>query len=213
MDKKEAARLGKILDLLQGEGPPPAPWLLYRSPWECLVATLLSAQCTDARVNAVTPSLFAAYPGPQTLAAAKTPDVERIIRSIGLFRNKARNLVALAKRIAGEHGGKVPSDRAALESLPGVGRKTASVVLAQAFGVPAFAVDTHVGRVSVRLGFSPTPEPLAVERRMTALLPPERWRDAHLLLIRHGRNVCRARKPLCPACPVRALCPYPDKTR
>jgi endonuclease-3 len=208
--KEEAARFLRILDILQGGGPPPKPWLHYRSPWECLVATALSAQTTDARVNAATPALFAAYPGPAELAAAPTEDVQRLIRSIGLYRNKARNLVAMAARVVAEHGGEVPKDREALEALPGVGRKTASVVLSQVFGAPAFAVDTHVGRVCMRLGFSPTSDPLTVERRATALLPPQRWQSAHLLLIRHGRTTCHARRPDHAACPVADLCPSRD---
>jgi endonuclease-3 len=176
------------------------------------VATVLSAQCTDDRVNRETPALFARFPGPQELAAADVAEVEGLIRSIGLFRTKARSLVGLAREVAERHGGRVPSDRAALEALPGVGRKTASVVLGQAFGVPAFAVDTHVGRVCRRLGFASSSVPRAVEEAVTELLPPAGWVEAHLLLIRHGRVTCTARRPRCPACPVRDLCPWPDKT-
>jgi endonuclease-3 len=207
----EAARLRKIQEILQAVAPDVRPGLHYASPWELLVATVLSAQCTDKRVNQVTPGFFARHPTPRDLAEADIHQVEEEIRSIGLFRNKAQNLVALARRICDRHGGEVPQDREELEALPGVGRKTASVVLGQAFGIPAFPVDTHVGRVCQRLGFSPTREPRDVESRVTALLEPERWMLAHLLLIRHGRRTCTARNPKCPECPVRDLCPWPDK--
>jgi len=208
----EAERLHAIFDHLRAAYPGVRPGLEYRSPWELLVATVLSAQCTDDRVNRETPRLFARFPTPEALAGAEVAEVEGLIRSIGLFRNKARSLVGLAGEVAGRHGGRVPADRAALEALPGVGRKTASVVLGQAFAVPAFAVDTHVGRVCWRLGFAPSSDPKPVEERVTALLPAETWVEAHLLLIRHGRATCTARKPRCPDCPVRHLCPWPDRT-
>lgn len=207
----DGSRLLQILETLRRVYGPVAPGLDYRDPWQLLVATVLSAQCTDARVNLTTPLLFSRYPGPAELAAASGADVEELIRSIGLFRAKARNLAALAQIVAREHGGRVPSRREDLEALPGVGRKTASVVLAQGFGEPAFAVDTHVGRVCWRLGFSPSRNPAEVERRVTALLPPDQWKEAHLLLIRHGRLTCSAQRPRCPGCPVRSLCPWPDK--
>ncbi|MDF1552006.1 MAG: endonuclease III [Deferrisomatales bacterium] len=207
----EATRLLQILDRLRQVDPAPRPGLAYDDPWQLLVATALSAQCTDARVNQVTPGLFARYPGPRELAAAAVADVEHEIRSIGLFRNKARNLVAMAAAVAGHHGGVVPADRAALEALAGVGRKTASVVLGQGFGVPAFAVDTHVGRVCARLGFAPRAEPRMVERSITALLAPSHWAEAHLLFIHHGRRTCAARKPDCLHCPLGALCPSAGK--
>ncbi|NTU59695.1 MAG: endonuclease III [Deltaproteobacteria bacterium] len=210
--RAEAERLTKILDLLEGGHPPPQPGLVYGDPWQMLVATVLSAQCTDKRVNLVTPALFARFPQPRDFAAAGLPEMEEAIRSIGLFRNKAKNLVALARILEERHGGRVPPDREALESLPGVGRKTASVVLAQAFSVPAFAVDTHIGRVCWRLGFATSKDPVEVERKITPLLPASRWAGAHLLLIRHGREVCHARTPGCPACPVRELCRWPKKT-
>jgi endonuclease-3 len=210
--KAEAGRLLRILDLLRDGQPPVVPGLRYRDPWQLVVATVLSAQCTDTRVNLVTPGFFARYPTPAALAAAPAAEVEEAIRSIGLFRTKAKNLVALARLVAERHGGRVPAERGALEALPGIGRKTASVVLAQGFAVPAFAVDTHVGRVCWRLGFAPTREPREVERRITALLAPSLWTEAHLLLIRHGRLICKALKPRCPVCPVHRLCPWPDKT-
>ena len=207
----EAARLRKILGILRNLDPDVRPGLHHRSAWELLVATVLSAQCTDDRVNRVTPELFRRYPTPESLAVAGEGEVREVIRTVGIFRNKARNLVALAREVAGRHEGRVPEDRASLEALPGVGRKTASVVLGQAFDVPAFAVDTHVGRVCHRLGFSASSEPREVERRVTALLAPECWTSAHLLLIRHGRRTCAARRPLCGECPVRSLCAWPGK--
>ncbi len=205
----EAARLEAVFAALRAAYPAVAPGLCYRTPWELLVATVLSAQATDRGVNRVTPALFARYPGPAALGVAEPGEVEDSIRTLGLFRTKARSLVGLARRIAADHGGRVPPDREALEALPGVGRKTASVVLAQAFGLPAFAVDTHVARVCHRLGFAPDPSPRAVEERVTALLPPDQWGEGHLLLIHHGRATCSARSPRCPACPARPWCPWP----
>ena len=210
--KKEAERLRSIVGILVGEEPVPRSYLNHGSPWQLLVATVLSAQCTDAGVNRVTPALFARFPEPAALAGAGVAEVQDLIRSIGLYRNKAKNLVALARIVANEHGGRVPCTRAALEALPGVGRKTASVVLGQGFGVPAFAVDTHVGRVCQRLGFAETPDPRQVEQAITPLLDPSLWVEAHLLLIRHGRRTCKARAPRCPQCPVRELCRWPHKT-
>lgn len=207
----EAERILEILDILRRGNPSPRPGLRYADPWQLLVATALSAQCTDARVNQVTPGLFTRYPGPGDLAAADVSQVERQIRSIGLFRNKARNLVAMAAVVVERFGGEVPAERAALEALPGVGRKTASVVLGQGFGVPAFAVDTHVGRVCARLGFARRPDPKEVEERIVAILDPQQWVEAHLLFIHHGRHLCTARKPSCPDCPVAALCPSMGK--
>ena len=209
--RDEAARLDRVLGTLERVYPDVRPSLDHRSPWELLVATILSAQCSDAQVNRVTPELFRRYPGPEALAGARVEDVEALIRSIGLYRGKARSLVGTARQVVERHGGQVPGRREALEALPGVGRKTASVVLSQAFGVPAFPVDTHVGRVCFRLGFAPRPDPLEVERRVTGILAPERWGLAHLLLIRHGRVTCSARTPRCGECPVRALCPWPDR--
>lgn len=208
----DAERLHRILSILQGVYPELRPALRHTSPWELLVATILSAQCTDDRVNRVTPCLFRRYPSAEALAAADPGALEEVIRSIGLFRNKARNLIAMARAVAESHGGEVPKVRASLEALPGVGRKTASVVLGQAFGTPAFAVDTHVARVCSRLGFALEPDPVKVERRVTSLLAPESWVRAHLLLIRHGRDTCSARRPNCPGCTIRQLCPWPGKT-
>lgn len=210
--KAAAQRLDRILKTLRSEGEPARPGLDYRNPWQLLVATVLSAQTTDARVNLVTPGLFSRFPEPDDLAGADAGEVEEIIRTIGLYRNKARNIVALARIIRDLHDGEVPAEREALEALPGVGRKTASVVLSQAFGQPAFAVDTHVGRIGHRLGFATSSAPLEVEKALTSLIPPREWGEAHLLLIRHGRRTCHSRKPACPQCPVSADCPWPHKT-
>jgi endonuclease-3 len=209
---QEAERLRRIIDILAAAGPVPRPYLNHRTPWELLVATVLSAQVTDAGVNRVTPGLFSRFSTPQALARADVAELEGMIRSIGLYRNKAKNLVALAGQIVGKHGGQVPPEREALEALSGVGRKTASVVLGQAFGIPAFAVDTHVSRVCCRLGFAKSPDPREVEDAVTVLLDSALWVPAHLLLIRHGRKTCSARNPRCPECPVRELCRWPLKT-
>ncbi len=211
--RSEAERLGAVLDELRRRYPGVRPGLNHATPWQLLVATVLSAQCTDDRVNRETPGLFGRFPTASEMAAADPSEVEPLIRSVGLFRTKARNLVGLARLLVARHGGEVPAEREALEALPGVGRKTASVVLGQAFGVPAFAVDTHVGRVCERLGLAPSRQPSEVERRVTALLPPGQWVEAHLLLIRHGRETCSARRPRCPVCPVAPLCPWPGKAR
>lgn len=180
--------------------------LVYRNPFELLVAVILSAQCTDARVNLTTPTLFAAYPDAAALARADPADVEKIIKSCGFFRMKAKNIVNAARALVELHGGEVPREREQLEALPGVGRKTAAVVLSVAFEGPAFAVDTHVFRVSRRLGLTLGTTPRAVEDDVTKLVPPEQWRHAHHWLILHGRAICKAPLPLCGDCPV-TMCP------
>jgi endonuclease-3 len=180
--------------------------LEYRTPFELLIAVILSAQCTDARVNLTTPHLFAAYPDPAALAGADQADVERIIKSCGFFRTKAKNVIAAARALFAEHGGAVPSDRESLEALPGVGRKTANVVMSVAFGEAAFAVDTHVFRVSHRLGLTLATTPRGVEDDVTKLVPRDQWRHAHHWLILHGRAICKAPIPRCGQCPV-TMCP------
>ncbi len=180
--------------------------LEYRTPFELLIAVILSAQCTDTRVNLTTPQLFAAYPDPAALAGADQADVERIIKSCGFFRTKAKNVIAAARALVAEHGAAVPSDRESLEALPGVGRKTANVVMSVAFGEAAFAVDTHVFRVSHRLGLTLATTPRGVEDDVTKLVPREQWRHAHHWLILHGRAICKASIPRCSQCPV-TMCP------
>jgi len=180
--------------------------LAYTTPFELLIAVILSAQCTDARVNLTTPALFARYPDAAALAGADQDDVERIIKSCGFYRMKAKNIIAAAQGLMDRHDGEVPNDREQLEALPGVGRKTANVVLSVIFEAPAFAVDTHVFRVSKRLGMTLATTPRGVEDDVTRLLPPEQWRHAHHWLILHGRAICKAPTPLCSACPV-TMCP------
>jgi endonuclease-3 len=179
----------------------------FDSPFQLAVATLLSAQCTDKAVNRATPALFARYPGPRQLARAKLAEVEALIRSIGLFRTKARHLVAMAQALEARHGGAVPADMGALTALPGIGRKTANVILSNAFGLPGLAVDTHVLRVGRRLGLHSSADPAKAEAQLCALAPKSSWGLLSHRLISHGRGVCRARHPLCGACPLAGLCP------
>ena len=175
--------------------------------WELLVAVVLSAQCTDKKVNEVTPRLFAAFPDVHAFARASAEDVEPYIQTLGLFRGKAKNLVASARTLVSEFGGDVPSQRSTLETLPGVGKKSAAVIVANAFGEPAIAVDTHVARVTMRMGLHDEENPNKIEEQLTALLPRARLFEAHHAFIWHGRRICGARKPTCDVCPVRARCP------
>ncbi len=179
----------------------------HQDPFQLVVATILSAQCTDARVNLTTPALFARYPDPAHLGAADLTELEGMIRSTGFFHNKARNLIGLGQALMARHDGQVPSDLASLANLPGVGKKTANVVLANAFGVPAFAVDTHVFRVARRLGLSEGNTPEKVEADLCRAFPEDRWIRLHHQVIWHGRRVCHARKPACAECPIASLCP------
>ncbi|MBI1186455.1 MAG: endonuclease III [Alphaproteobacteria bacterium] len=192
--------------------PDPRTELDYDSPFQLLVAVVLSAQATDRSVNLATPALFKAAPTPQRMAALGEEKIAPFIQTIGLWRNKAKNVAALSRALIETHGGAVPHDRAALEALPGVGRKTANVVLAEAFDEPPIAVDTHVFRVARRVGLSSATTPEKVEADLMRLTPLRFLRGAHHWLILHGRYVCLARKPLCPECAVRDLCRYPDKT-
>lgn len=197
------------LAALEGLYPRAQTALDYRNDYELLVAVILSAQCTDARVNLTTPALFAKYPTPGDLARAKQTEVEKIVKSCGFFRMKARNVIACARDLVERFGGSIPSERESLESLAGVGRKTASVVMANAFSKAALAVDTHVFRVAHRLGLTLGTTPRQVEDDLTALLPPEKWGLATHWLILHGRAICKAPTPLCGHCPVAARCPTP----
>lgn len=181
--------------------------LVRGDEFQLLVAVVLSAQCTDVKVNQATPGLFARWPDPAALAAAPLAQVERSIRTLGLFRAKAKNIVALSQRLVEEHGGEIPRSRAELEALPGVGRKTANVVLPMIpGGEPALAVDTHVGRLARRLGLSHEEDPLKVERDLTAVFPSESWSFVSHALILHGRRVCAARRPECAACELAPHC-------
>lgn len=199
----------EALAILEQHYPNPKTALEFGNEYELLVSVILSAQTTDARVNMTTPNLFAKYPTPEKLAKARQSDVEKIIKSTGFFRMKAKNIIACARDLVERFDGRVPRQREELESLAGVGRKTASVVLAAAFQAPALAVDTHVFRVSHRLGLTLGTTPRHVEEDLTALLPPEKWGDATHWLILHGRQVCKAPTPQCPRCPVNHLCPTP----
>jgi endonuclease III len=197
------------LAILEQLYPHPQTALEYDNDFHLLVAVILSAQTTDARVNMTTPALFAKYPTPEKLAAARPADVEKIIKSTGFFRMKTKNIINCARDLVERFGGKVPRDREALESLAGVGRKTASVVMAAAFHEAALAVDTHVFRVSHRLGLTLGTTPRQVEDDVTKLVPPEKWGDATHWLILHGRQICKAPTPQCERCPVNHLCPTP----
>jgi endonuclease-3 len=192
--------------------PGPKGELAYTNPFTLLVAVVLSAQATDAGVNKATPALFALADTPQKMAALGEDRVRELIRTIGLFRTKAHNVVALSRKLVAEFGGKVPRTREALESLPGVGRKTANVVLNIAFGRPTIAVDTHIFRVANRTGMAPGADPLAVETKLERVVPEGYRLHAHHWLILHGRYVCVARKPRCPECLIADLCRYPAKT-
>ncbi len=185
--------------------------LAYQDPWQLLVATTISAQTTDENVNRVTPVLFARYSSPYDLAAANPDEVEQIIYSTGFFRQKTKSIISLSEDLVVSFGGEVPADLDALVTLRGVGRKTASVVLAEAFGLPAIAVDTHVKRVSARLGLTTSTEPAKIEQDLKALLPKAKWAALSMTLIQFGRDTCDARKPKCGICPLTDRCPYPDK--
>jgi endonuclease-3 len=181
--------------------------LRHEGPLQLLVATILSAQCTDARVNMVTPTLFARYPDARAFAEAKPRELEELIHSTGFFRNKARNLIACCRQLVARHGGQVPATMEELVPLPGVGRKTANVILGNAFGVPGIPVDTHVGRLSRRMGLTEATDPVKVERDLARLIPRQEWTMFGHRMIFHGRQVCHARKPLCEQCALAGLCP------
>ena len=207
------ARAAKVLTRLAKAYPRAAIELRFGSPLELLAATILSAQCTDERVNAVTPSLFTRYRRAEDWARAHPPTLEREIHSTGFFRSKARSLIGMGRALVERHGSEVPRTVDELTALPGVGRKTANVVLGNAFGIPALAVDTHVTRVSQRLGLTLAEDPEKIHDDLCAVLPRPKWTRATHLLIIHGRRTCAARKPDCPRCPVRDRCPWPGKTR
>jgi endonuclease-3 len=196
----------------QSVDPAPKGELQHVNPFTLLVAVVLSAQATDAGVNKATPALFAAADTPEKMVALGEAQVRDFIKTIGLYRNKAKNVIALSERLIADHGGIVPGDREALEKLPGVGRKTANVVLNMAFAQPTMAVDTHVFRVSNRTGLAPGKNVLEVELKLLDVIPPEFMMHAHHWLILHGRYVCLARKPLCEKCIIADLCRWPGKT-
>jgi len=181
--------------------------LLYQNPYQLLVATILSAQCTDKRVNLVTVDLFKLFPGPQQLAAASQQQVEELIRSTGFFRNKAKNLINCATQLLSRHHGEVPSNMSALVALSGVGRKTANVVLGNAYQIPGMVVDTHVKRLVRRFGWTRAESPVQIEEELTRLLPSDTWIQCSHTLIAHGRACCKAPTPTCSSCPIVAFCP------
>ena len=203
----------EIFRRLRAQNPAPRTELLYGSPYELLVAVVLSAQATDKSVNLASAKLYPVANTPQKMVALGEARLTEYIRTIGLYRTKAKNVIALSKLLIAEHGGKVPGSREALEALPGVGRKTANVVLNVAFGQPTIAVDTHIFRVSNRTGIAPGKDPLEVEERLAKFTPDEFKQHAHHWLILHGRYVCIARKPRCPECLIRDLCEFRPKTK
>jgi endonuclease-3 len=197
--------------ILREANPEPRSELEYATPYQLLVAVVLSAQATDRSVNLATRRLFPVAGTPQAIAALGEKGLEEYVRTIGLFRTKAKNVIALSRILLAEHGGEVPRTREALEKLPGVGRKTANVVLNVAFGEPTMAVDTHIFRVANRTGLAPGKDPLAVEMKLLEVVPAEYRQHAHHWLILHGRYVCLARSPKCGACPVYGPCGWKDK--
>jgi endonuclease III len=201
------SRARRIAGALARTYPDAACALYHRNPWELLVATILSAQCTDAMVNQVTPALFAELPTPAALAAAPARRVEELIKRTGFFRQKTKALQASAKAVVEQHAGRVPETMEELTALPGIGRKTANVVLGTAFGQPAIFVDTHVRRLANRLGLTVQDDPDKIERDLQALLPAAEWTAFAHRLIHHGRQICHARKPRCSACPLLPWCP------
>jgi endonuclease-3 len=206
------ARAIRILDILEQTYPDATCALHHRNPYELVAATILSAQCTDERVNLVTPELFRRYPTPADLARARASELERLIRPTGFFRAKSKSLMGCARALVERHGGEVPRRMEDMVELPGVGRKTSSVVLGHAYGInEGIAVDTHVLRVSNRLRIAAGPDPLRVEQQLMAQVPRERWTQVTDLLIFHGRRICQARRPLCGQCPVFGLCRWPQR--
>ena len=201
------AEKNRILEKLEEMYPEARAELRFSNAYEMLVATILSAQCTDRQVNRVTPAVFERYPTATAMAEAREEDLYPMVKSCG-FKSKAGNIIAACRIIRDQHHGEVPATREELTALPGVGRKTANVVLSNAFGLPAFAVDTHVFRVCNRLGLCRTSTPEETEKAMTKLIPEEKWGNAHHWLIWHGRRLCRAQHPLCGECALAEMCPY-----
>ncbi|MFM8794946.1 MAG: endonuclease III [Acidimicrobiales bacterium] len=202
-----AGRAREVARRLAGLYPAAECELTHSNAYELLSATILSAQCTDARVNMVTPSLFARYPTVDDLASADPSELEQIIRSTGFYQSKARNLIGMARRVVDAYGGEVPRELDDLVTLPGVGRKTGNVLRSVVWDLPGLAVDTHVGRLSRRLGLTENDDPVKVERDLNGFLPPQEWGRFSLRVILHGRRVCDARKPRCDSCELADICP------
>ena len=189
-----------------------SPDLKYRNLYQLTIAVVLSAQTTDVQVNSVTPELFKKYPGFKELSEAAVRDVENIIRRTGFYHNKAKNIIALSQVITRDYKGKLPRSREGLMQLPGIGRKSANVILSVGMGIHALAVDTHIKRIAKRLGYIESDDPYEVEKALTMFIPENMWTYAHLVLIKHGRSLCKARAPLCGSCPINRLCSFADKT-
>lgn len=206
--KPKRVQTTKILNTLAHMYPEAKCELNHRNPFELLIATILSAQCTDQRVNEITADLFAKYNKPEDYLHLSEEEMQQEIRGLGLYKNKSRNILATCRILYEKYDGEVPNSRQALEALPGVGRKTANVVLSTAFGVPAIAVDTHVQRVTNRLALADSDNPLETERQLMRKIPRDKWIDAHHWFIWHGRRVCVARKPRCEECPLLKYCWY-----
>jgi len=209
---EERKRAAEILRILARAYPEAGVHLEFRDAFQLLAATILAAQCTDQRVNQVTPALFARFPDAASLAQAGQEELEVLVRSTGFYRSKARSLLGMARALVERFGGKVPETIEELVTLPGVGRKTANVLRGACYGQLAIVVDTHLQRVSARLGLARERDPDRVEAELRALIPESRQTRFTWVIGEHGRRVCAARKPRCPECPVRRLCPYPDKT-
>jgi len=205
-------RIGKIIRILRREYPRSRTALEFQTPLQILVATILAAQCTDERVNKITPALFRRYPTAAAFAAADREELEAEIRPTGFFRNKTKSIIGAARKIVGDFGGEVPANMADLITLPGVARKTANIVLSSGYGIAeGIAVDTHVKRLSGRLGLSRQQDPEKIEKDLVKLVARKHWLDFNYMLVNHGRKICQARKPRCPECPLRKLCPSAAK--
>jgi endonuclease-3 len=209
---KDKTRALKIQQILKKTYPEVKTQLHHANPFQLLVSTMLSAQCTDKQVNQVTKVLFQRLKTPQDFARASNETIEALIRPTGYYRNKAKNIKNCSKRLLGKHNGRVPQTLDQLVDLPGVGRKTANVVLGSAFNIPGMVVDTHVARISKRLGFTGSDNPVKIEFDLMEIIPKENWNDFSLQLIYFGRSICTARKPKCPTCPLDDLCEFPYKT-
>jgi endonuclease III len=211
--KEKSERALKVFAILDNMYPVTKPFLDYSNPFELLLSTILAAQCTDERVNKVTPGLFNKYSTPAKLANAEISDLEDIIRSTGFFHQKAKSLKNVSIALMEKHAGKLPETVDDLAKLPGVGRKTANVVAGNCFGASAIIVDTHFKRVSVRLGLVETDNPEKIEAEIKKIIPEDKYTRFSGVINYHGRNTCKAKKPLCPECRIGSLCPYPDKTK
>jgi len=205
VNKKKAEKIVQGLNAYYGDA---LPGLAFKDIYQLTIAVVLSAQTTDRQVNAVTGALFAKYPDFKSLGEAPLPQIEELIKSAGFYHTKAKNIIALSTAVNERFDGIIPSDLDNLTSLPGIGRKSANVILSIGFGIPALAVDTHVGRIANRLGFVSSDDPFKVEKSLTSVIPPDKWTMTHLLFITHGRKICTARKPSCKQCPIKKLCAW-----